>query len=70
MPSSVLSHRGIEVWLENSNGCPIALSEGGKIESYRISTWVNVTPRQVGLSPLLGQSSLASFFFLPIVFLA
>ena len=51
--SGVLRHRGVEAWLENTNGLPIALSasHGGDadISSNTISTWVDVTPRQVSL---------------------
>ena len=56
--NGVLRHRGIEAWLEDSNGYPIALSEDANIASNTISSWVNVTPRKVSLSmsvPLLEQ---------------
>ena len=59
--NSVLRHRGIEAWLENSNGSPIALKNDANIDSNNISTWVDITPRQVSL-PTLEQSSLAILF--------
>ena len=59
--NSVLRHRGIEAWLEDSSGS-MALSEDANIDSNNISPWVNVTPRQVSLFPPLEQSSLAIFF--------
>ena len=51
MPASVLRHRGIEAWLEDAKGHPIAFSEDVEIDTNDISTvtWVNVKPRQVSL---------------------
>ena len=42
--NGVLRRRGIEAWLEDSDGHPIALSEDANIAVNKISTWVNVKP--------------------------
>ena len=52
--SRVLRHRGLEAWLEDSRGLPITLAQKTEPEDFnidlnKISTWVNVTPRQVSL---------------------
>lgn len=59
--SGALKHRGLEAWLEDTNGSPIALSEDANIHSNTISTWVNVSPRQVSPQPP-GNNHLKVFY--------
>lgn len=44
--SDALRHRGIEAWLEDSNGAPIPLTQAVDNLSNNISTWVHIEPRK------------------------